>query len=562
MKRRLSFLLAVLCMTACFYTPYSPAEDEENDIPDPEFTVTGMPEGPVKAYSTFTLSVSSKSNGSIAFESNRPDVATIDLSARREYKVRAQSPEKETDVTITFVQQAKGSYPEVKKEVTFTVLPENTDVGPTTPPDPHADLEGVKVTFSETNAQLLNPERGHYRAKNIYGNSSPLSVSDVKAQRKAGYTLWYLGFYLTDFWKGDISQTFLDTFQASMDALREGGAKCVLRFAYRDYHSDKEEMDPEVDIVLRHVAQLKPYLQQNEDVIFVLQAGFVGAWGEWYYTSHFGFNPQSDADYQPRKRLTDALLDALPESRQIQLRTPQFKMRMYGWTIKDTLTAATAHNGSSKSRLAGHNDCYGASSDDYGTFDNESKDRQYWKAETRYTIMGGETCGVSDYCTCEASGKDMVDYHWTYLNKDYNNDVLNVWKKGGCYNEFVARLGYRLVMQDLFYSEDFAAGKPCSITLRFYNTGYAAPMNPRDAVLVWKTPSGTLEETQLGSDPRTWHPGYHAVSASFTPSTAKGTLYLKLSDPLLRNRPEYSIALANENVFDSESGMNKLFEIK
>ena len=34
--------------------------------------------------------------------------------------------------------------------------------------------------------------------------------------------------------------------------------------------------------------QLKPVLQKNEDVIFVLQAGFVGAWGEWYYTTHFG----------------------------------------------------------------------------------------------------------------------------------------------------------------------------------------------------------------------------------------------------------------------------------
>lgn len=561
MFRWISLIPAFICLTACFYSS-DPGAIEEDSIIDAEFTITGMPEGPVAAYSTFTLSVSSNSKGAIEYKSSRPDVATIQLSDRRQYKVKTLSPQTETSVTITFTQQAKGDYPEIKEEVSFTVLPESTDVEPTTPIDPHEDLEGIKVTFTETTEQLINPERGHYRAKNIYGSSSPLSVSEVKAQRAAGYTLWYLGFYLTDFWKGDISTDFLNTFQASMDALRAGGAKCVLRFAYKDYHKDNEEMDPEVDIVLRHVAQLKPYLQKNEDVIFVMQAGFVGAWGEWYYTSHFGFNPQSDSDYEPRKRLTDALLDALPTSRQIELRTPQFKMRMYGWTVKDTLTAATAHDGSTKARLAGHNDCYGASESDYGTFDNESKDRQYWKAETRYTIMGGETCGVSDYCTCEASGKDMVDYHWTYLNKDYNNDVLNVWKKGGCYNEFIARLGYRLVLQDLFYSEDFAAGKPCSVTLRFYNTGYAAPMNPREAILVWQTPSGDLEETSLRADPRTWHPGYHVVTASFTPTTEKGILYLKLSDPLLSDRPEYSIALANQGVFDSNSGMNKLFEIK
>ena len=152
---------------------------------------------------------------------------------------------------------------------------------------------------------------------------------------------------------------------------------------------DKE--DPEVSIVLRHVEQLKPLLQKNEDVIFVMQAGFVGTWGEWYYTGHFNFQPSQNADYLPRKQLTEALLDALPASRQIELRTPQFKMRMYGLSVKDTLTAGTAHNGSPESRLAGHNDCFGASVNDYGTFDNETKDREFWKADSRYTIMGGET---------------------------------------------------------------------------------------------------------------------------------------------------------------------------
>ena len=560
MNRWLPCALVFLCLLAC-----SPTKDDSqngNIVPDPEFTVSGVPEGTVKAYDTFLLSISSKSQGSIDYQSDRPDVATIALAAKRQYRVKAQAPRQETPVTITFVQAAKGNYPEVKKEIKFTVLPESTAVDPTTPTHILPDLEGVKVTFTETDAQLVNPERGHYRARNIYGNSEPLKASEVKAQRAAGYSLWYLGFYLTDFMKGDISSDFLDTFQASMDALREGGAKCVLRFAYRDYHNDKDEMDPEVNIVLHHVAQLKPFLQRNEDVIFVLQAGFVGAWGEWYYTSHFGFNPRTDADYLPRKQLADALLDALPASRQVQLRTPQFKMRMYGLSVKDTLSAATAHDGSPLSRLAGHNDCFGASENDYGTFDNETKDREFWKAETRYTIMGGETCGLSDYCTCKASLKDMVDYHWTYLNKDYHSDVLNRWKSSGCYNEVVARLGYRLVLVDLFYAKDFAAGKPCSVTLRFYNTGFAAPMNPRDAMLVWETPDGKKEETPLGSDPRTWQPGFHSITAGFTPSTSKGTLYLKLSDPLLSERPEYSIALANEHVYDAGTGLNRLFEIK
>ena len=428
-----------------------------------------------------------------------------------------------------------------------------------------ADEPMVTLSFVPADGAVVNPERGHYYPRNIFAKTSALKSSEVKAKRLEGITLWYLGFYLTTFMKGDISSSYLDKIQACLDAVREGGAKCVLRFAYSDGYTEGTPMnneDPEVSVVMRHIDQIKPILQNNEDVIFVLQAGFVGTWGEWYYTGHFNYQPSSDADYQPRRNVADALLRALPASRQVALRTPQFKMRMYGLSVADTLTAATAHDGSPLSRLAGHNDCFGAAKDDYGTFDQEEDDRKFWKGDSRYTIMGGETCGLSDYCKCPASLRDVADYHWTYLNIDYNGEVLDRWKTSGCYNEIINRLGYRLVLKSLDRSEEFAAGKTCYIKLRLENTGFAAPMNPREAILVWKGSDGSQEETALAADPRSWHPGLHEFTGAFTPSTARGTLYLKLSDPLLRDRPEYSIALANKNVFDSATGMNKLFEIK
>ena len=559
MKRCLVLIAGILFLFSCIPGNDGPGEKTEAD---PEFTVKGLPTEPVKAYTSFNLTVTSKSGGAIDFKSDNPGLASITLSGRREYKVQTTSPEKETVITLSFIQDASGIYPGGTYDAQFTLVPEYYESGATMPEEHHADLDGTKVTFTESTARLLNPERGLYRARDFNSKSGYLKAAEVKAERAAGHTLWYIGFYLTDFMEGDISQPFLDMVQATFDALRDGGAKCILRFAYKDHHNDGEIMDPEVPVVLRHVEQLKPLLQKNEDVIFVLQAGFVGAWGEWYYTSHFGFAPKKDSDYAPRKQLTDALLAALPASRQIQLRTPQFKMRMYGLSLRDTITAATAHNGSAVSRLAGHNDCFGASGDDYGTFDNENDDRAYWKADSRYFIMGGETCGLSEYCLCNATLKDLKDYHWTYLNEDYHQGVIKRWKSSNCFNEIVNRLGYRLVMRDLFYSGDPAAGKPCKVTLRFYNTGCAAPMNPRKASLVWVGADGKEQVSPIDSDPRTWHPGWHVVEASFTPSGAKGSLYLLLSDPLLPGRPEYCIALANEGVFDSQTGYNKLFEIK
>lgn len=560
MKTWLYCLAGLLFLISC--SGINPDNSGDGSPADPEFTVSGVPDSPVKPYSSFTLSVSSKSSGYIDYKSGNKEVATLTLTGRRQYKVDVKAPQEETKVTVTFTQEADEDYPEVTKEVSFTVLPESTGTEATMPSTPHADLEGIKVSFTESTDLFPSPERGIFRSRNYYSNSEPINVSEVKAQRLSGHTLWYFGFYLTDFMDGDISQAFLNLFQANMDALREGGAKCILRFAYKDYHNDHELMDPEVAVVLHHVEQLKPLLQKNEDVIFVLQAGFVGAWGEWAYTSHFIQSPRKDSDFLPRRQLIDALLDALPASRQIQVRTPQFKMRMFGLSLKDTLTASTAHSGSALSRIAGHNDCFGASESDYGTFDNEKNDRDFWKADTRYTIMGGETCNVSDFCLCNITLGDLADYHWTHLNEDYHTGVINRWRAGDCYNQIVARLGYRLVMRDLFYSKDFAAGKPCTVTLRFYNTGFAALMNPRNASLIWIDPEGKETAFTLDSDPRTWHPGWHVVTATFTPSSAKGSLCLALQDPLLPGRPEYSIALANEGVFDSSTGYNKLFEIK
>lgn len=416
------------------------------------------------------------------------------------------------------------------------------------------------VDYTEADGEVLNPERGMYYTHEIRKASANIA-SSVKAKVASGHKVQLLEFYLTDFMEQDISDSYLEAVQRCFDAIRDGGAKAIVRFAYKDSEANfpTEMMEPEVPQVMAHVAQLKPYLQQNEDVLFVLQAGFIGCWGEWYYTNHFVMSPKTDEDYALRRQLTEALLDAVPDSRQIELRTPKFKMRMYKLSVADTLTAATAHNGSPASRLAGHNDCFGASADDYGTFEGEDT-RQFWKADTRYTIMGGETCNVSNYCLCPNSLKDLEDYHWTYLHSGYNTQVLNRWKKDGCMDEIKARLGYRLILERVTYAE-VKAGQPCQVTLRLQNKGFAAPMNPRLAYLVWVDADGSTKKFALSADPRTWHPGVHEVAGSFTPVTQHGTLYLELPDPLLPGRPEYSIALANKNVFDETTGYNKLFAL-
>lgn len=79
--------------------------------------------------------------------------------------------------------------------------------------------------------------------------------------------------------------------------------------------------------ILEHIEQLKPLLQQNSDVIAVLQHGFIGAWGEGYYTDVFHTNYQATTqNCMDRAEVMAALLDALPTERMIQVRMPQNKL--------------------------------------------------------------------------------------------------------------------------------------------------------------------------------------------------------------------------------------------
>ena len=450
--------------------------------------------------------------------------------------------------------------------------PDNPDTPTPQPPspgdDPDADAGLAVVTFKEIAGDVINPERGFYYPYEGGGEYNTLTASAVKSKRSQGHTVLYVQYVLPKYMSKDIPQNILDNIQKDMDGLRAGGAKCVLRFCYKQNEKESNKpWDPEEKWVMRHIEQVKPILQKNEDVIMVYQAGYVGVWGEWYYSDHFGMNPKSYEDYQPRRRVLEAMLDALPESRQVAVRTPDFKLNMFGIGLKDTLTATTAHNGTVLSRIGGYNDCFVSSVDDWGTYANTSS-RSFWKGDTRYTFMGGETCAYKDengneniYCRCENSLKNLEDNHWTYLNISYNTGVLSRWKNGGCYDEVKRRLGYRIVLEKVLHTPEAVAGQPYRVAMYLRNDGFSAFQNPRDARLVFVAQDGKETVFDLGSDPRSWHPGRYRIEKSITLPAAKGTLYLHLADPLLPNRPEYSAALANQGVWDSSKGYNKLLEL-
>ena len=424
------------------------------------------------------------------------------------------------------------------------------------------------VEYAATDDNIANPERGFYAACEVYSASdNVISKAAVEANRKQGRTIFLLEFHLKDYVNTAISDDYMQLIRSDFQMLRETGTKCILRFCYSNGFDEKDKpWDATLEQALAHIAQVKPLIREFSDVIMVVQAGFIGSWGEWYYTENYKNNAS-------RKQIVDALLDAVPENRQIELRTPAFKMKLYGFSLADTLTRATAHQPTVKARLGGHNDCYLASANDQGTYESDN-DRKYWAAESPYVIMGGETCSLSQFCHCEPQEDnwraigvlaDMTKNHYTYMNIGYNTSVLSRWRSEGCFKEIERRLGYRYVLDKGFFAKSPAAGEPMRIVLKLHNEGFAPAMNPRDAELVLTDASGKVLKTwPLDSDPRYWMPN-EKITIDQTielPSGISGevTLSLNLPDPCenLRSNPLYSIRMANDGTWDEKTGFNTL----
>ena len=472
------------------------------------------------------------------------------------------------------------------------------------------------IVYKESQEDIINPERGFYiptgtKASNyILLDAAQLKLYRSMPQQsaKASYavtvSLIYRGYELDTFKNQPLSISFLKNLQKDFDAVREAGLKIILRFAYTNNAkggncTDEYKICPPYGdapraVVLNHIKQLKPLLQKNADVIAVLQQGFIGIWGENYFTDYFGDASTNgagkilDSSWLHRNELLKALLDALPKSRMVQVRTPQIKQKfVYGpaAVVKSLpLKLSKAFNNTDNARIGFHNDCFLSTADDYGTYydyGSSSQPRQaanetlrkYIEADTKFTVVGGETCddSFSPQNDCAPTGyaeDEMRRMHYSYLNAAYNNDVNNDWDSSGCMYNIKRKLGYRFVVRKAILPVELKKTDRLTIDFTIENLGYASLYNPRPVKIILKNTATQKEfEITLKVNPQLWFSGNHSIKeiVNLPQNISKGKyqLYLYLPDAnvLLHKRPEYCVQLCNKNMWEEATGYNNLQHI-
>lgn len=385
-----------------------------------------------------------------------------------------------------------------------------------------------------------------------------------------------------------ITQDGLNYIRARLQEVRSSENVVIVRFNYDgegwsfvecDHKQDGpiqsvigHQIEPDKEMLLTHIAQLKPILQEYEDVIMAVDGGFFGPWGEMH-SSTYGTSSEAYA------WLLDALLDAVPASRCIIVHPGAFLSwynSKYGTRYTfDTIDQIPAPQpGTPEARFGLFNDsyAYGADSgdedypDDWGSLSEgagwagaplgEGYDRAKVMAWLRgqNTLYGGEAQGgqtlwnTYPFVAWEAAYAQTV-----YLNVDYEAQVHKRWaafsyddiknpvtdKK---YAQYVTRpyedlgihveplydpvyagkngleywrdrLGYRLVLRDA----NASASVPQNGVLRFQgaiqNVGFGNIINPKAVTVLLKSKTdGAVYRAVTEIDPRSWRPSLNSLA--------------------------------------------------
>ncbi|MBR1472814.1 MAG: DUF4832 domain-containing protein [Paludibacteraceae bacterium] len=435
-------------------------------------------------------------------------------------------------------------------------------------------LRAVNVSYTADESTIFpNPERGfitmltgHLTQSKPNAVKGKESYLDAHASNDKG-TLILVHYYLDNFKStATLPTAVLNGFDEDMAVLRNKGMKAIIRFSYVDNAQNETASDAPFSIVQQHINQYKSHWQANADVIFCFQAGIVGAWGEWYYTSNYG-NKVSTMN-SDRRQVVDALLAAVPADRCIQLRTPKFKTSYVNST--QPLSESEAYTGTAKARLGQHNDAFLYDYDNMGTYQDTATEKPWLAQETLYVPIGGET-DITDvnkakkWATYDKTTAEMSRLHWTFIQSGYATQTTDYWRGNGTFDELNRKMGYRYQLVSATLPDQASAGGKANINIKIKNAGYAPLYNERHAYLVLKA-AGRQYKIQLQTDPRRWKPNgvVTTVNEQVTiPSDVpSGTyeLYLYLPDAYssIASNPAYAIRFANNNVWEASSGMNKL----
>jgi hypothetical protein len=360
---------------------------------------------------------------------------------------------------------------------------------------------------------------------------------------------------------GPLPAAMLAEMEQRLLAFAGTGTRLLVRFTYNFGPIGAD--DAPLPVIATHLDQVMPILMRHRDLIFALEAGFLGTWGEWHNSTHGN-------DSETARRLV------LDRERHHVAGAFPILVRLPGALLDYNGTA------SPNPELGMHNDYFASDAHDGGTYfprdgRTDAELRAYAQAVASSGMFVAEF-GALDPSRqeCLMLEREMRRYHLQSLSLlIWPPEVGDALEAQGCLQHLLDRVGPRLELETLQVTGEARAGSPVELRLTIRNDGFGRVQRPRPARLLVLSQGAVAAEVSVplaALDVREAAPESAGSGTEFTVPltlpeslpTGDVTLALVFDDPApsLRGVAAYALPLnsrdASGDLFDAATGQNRL----
>ncbi len=332
---------------------------------------------------------------------------------------------------------------------------------------------------------------------------------------------------------GPLSAQMLGDMEERLAAFAGSGNRFMVRFTYNFGPIGPGAMDAPLDLILKHIEQVAPILLRHRDLIFTLEAGFIGTWGEW----HDSTNGNDTAAAQ--KAVLDKELSYFRGVFPILVRYPGDLIQFAGTTPNPALGL--------------HDDYYDSDSDDGATWNpcapsagyclsevSAGQLEQFAKAVSTTALFAGEFGALDPSMqSCAELDKYSYTYHPQSISLFvYPPDIGTELVNEGCALSFFNKVGVRIELNRATIIGDPVAGGEMFVALTLTNAGYGRVLRARPAMLVFVSGGKTAAEIPISLSAL----DLRALQSSMPQAAVTFALHLRLPEDFAASGPT-SIAL-------------------
>lgn len=298
----------------------------------------------------------------------------------------------------------------------------------------------------------------------------------------------------------DLTEDALNVLQQTFDNIRDFGGRVIVRICYDPWYNGRSNVTPDHEWVLKHVKQLAPVLSKNTDVIVALEMGMHGAYGEMHSDTSITYDRVAEA--------VNLMLRNTPPELKILTRTGNYSAKVLGfdnWGVDfhidgEKFAEIAKAKGDTMYRVGMFNDGYLGTQYDYGTWGADCKTSicreegvAWLEKYSINTPYGGEALttasGYEVINTPEFLAYEGFRTHTSYLNIQWNNNLIDSWKKTpfkqkdfdydparvdslSGFKYINDHLGYRFVLRESWITDTVGADGIFKAKLRIQNVGF------------------------------------------------------------------------------------------